>query len=403
MPARRKMPLELADTAAARRRALTVVTTMAPSSGLHDEALRRGWRLLSLPLLNLVLPAGVEPRGALVDVLPDDKVILPLRRRGCPMVRLGNLPHPQDGQVPAVLPDLAAEGRLAARHFAERRFRDVGYVGSIPWSDARTFYEAFRDAAENLGMTCHLCRFGARPGEARAAWMARKRRAVTAWLREAPRPLGLLARGPPLAATYSLWAAEAGYRVPEDVAVLSRGGAPEICGACLPTLSSIDPDGPGRLRIACDLLARMMKGERPPERPILVPPRGITERESTNLIAVPDQRVAAALRYLWAHLDKDTSVNNVADAVGTSRRTLERTFRLHLGRSIVTELRRKRVEELCRLLRTTDLTLAELAPVVGFRNQPHLHTTFRRALGMTPRQYRMRNGPNAERGTRNAE
>jgi hypothetical protein len=33
--------------------------------------------------------------------------------------------------------DLAAAGRMAAEHFAERGFRHVGYRGCIPWSDSQ--------------------------------------------------------------------------------------------------------------------------------------------------------------------------------------------------------------------------------------------------------------------------
>ncbi len=373
---------------AAQRRAATVAITIRPNSTLQAEALARGWRLLALQLFDHVLPAGVKPRGALADLLPDDPVVRRLRRMGCAVVRLGKLPHPYDDRVPAVLPDVAAEGRLAAEHFAERGFRHVGYVGSDPWSDARTLFESFHDRAAELGMECHLLRFAHMADTSRSSRALRKEREFKAWLREIPKPLAILAPGASFAAKYGFWATEAGYSFPGDIAVLSRGGG-ELCGACLPTLSSIDQDEEGRMRIACDLLDRMMAGERAPAQPILVPPKGITERESTNLLAVPDLRVAQALRYIWDHLARNLSVGEVAGAAGMSRRHLERAFRRQLGRGINAELHRKRLESFARLLRETRHSIAELAPQAGFHNLDHLYRSFRAVHRMTPRQYRL--------------
>jgi len=37
---------------------------------------------------------------------------------------------------------------------------------------------------------------------------------------------------------------------------------------------------------------------------------------------------------------------------------------------------------------STDLPIAELAPMVGFRAQENLRRSFRKAYGMSPREYR---------------
>ena len=127
----------------------------------------------------------------------------------------------------------------------------------------------------------------------------------------------------------------------------------------------------------------------------MIAPRHVVERESTNVLATPDPKVAAALRYMWDHLDLDLSVDAIAHEVGVSRRTLECAFRKHLRRGINAELRRKRLEVFRELLISSDTPIADLAPMVGFRTMVHLQRSFRRAYGMSPRQFRAREDTSA--------
>ena len=108
------------------------------------------------------------------------------------------------------------------------------------------------------------------------------------------------------------------------------------------------------------------------------------------MLATPDRKVAAALRYMWDHLDLDLSVEQIVAEVGLSRRQLTRRFRNALGRTFTEELLRKRLEEAKHLLRSTDLPIADLAPLVGFHSTTYLHRTFRKAFSLTPAQYRRR-------------
>jgi transcriptional regulator GlxA family with amidase domain len=98
--------------------------------------------------------------------------------------------------------------------------------------------------------------------------------------------------------------------------------------------------------------------------------------------------VAAALRYIWDWLHYDLSVDQIADEVGLSASQLQRRFQKALGRSVVQELLRKRLDEARHLLRTTDLSIADIAPKLGFHSDSYLYRSFRSAYGMTPAQYR---------------
>lgn len=95
----------------------------AAGHAIAEQADAFGWDLLDLRFTLGSLPADRPTAGALLGCLPTDPLAQHLRKIACPAVRLGRLPHPRDALPPAVLPDPSAIGRLAAEHFAERRFR----------------------------------------------------------------------------------------------------------------------------------------------------------------------------------------------------------------------------------------------------------------------------------------
>jgi transcriptional regulator GlxA family with amidase domain len=95
---------------------------------------------------------------------------------------------------------------------------------------------------------------------------------------------------------------------------------------------------------------------------------------------------------MWDNLARDLSAEDVAHQMGLSHRQLTRRFRQALGRGINAEMRRKRLEEVARLLRSTKRTVADVASATGFHSSDYLHRTFRRAFHTTPRRYRVRAG-----------
>jgi LacI family transcriptional regulator len=363
----------------------------AAGHAIAEQAREFGWDLLDLRFTHGSLPEDRPLSGALIDSLPTDPLAKRLRKMGCPAVRLGRLPHPKDDLLPAVLPDTLAIGRLAADHFAERQFRHMAYIGRTIWSMSQSMYEAFRDRAEELGSTCHLLRLESGPKERGAARYDRRAREVGEWLRTRPKPLGLLSFSDSEAASICTMCRRAGLSVPEDVAVLGLGNALLDCEMAPVELSSIDPARDEWGKQAAQLLQSLMQGTPAPPAPILIPPHGVVARLSTDVLAVADPAVARAMRFMWDHLDLNLSVDDVAADGGVPRRHLERAFRTHLGRGINAELSRKRLERCRELLTRSDLPVCDIATAIGFRSQSYLHATFRRAYGMTPREFRLRN------------
>lgn len=357
---------------------------------LVEIARARGWRLLDLTYRAGTLPAGVTPSGAILGELPSGKLTRQLLKRGCPVVRLGTLPHPKDNLVPAVMHDMPAAGRLAAEYLAERGFRHLGYVGHKPWSAKRPLYEGFEKGAAECGCECHLLQLEGVSGLTEVQKYRQRRALVANWLKTVPKPLAILAFVDGWAATLCSMFSDVGVVVPEEVAVLGYGNIVSACECVLPTLSSIAFDDEKRVRVAAELLETLMAGETVAECTVQIPPQGVVTRESTDVLATPDREVAAAIRYVWEQYARDLTLDEIARAVALPRRTLTRRFQQAVGRSVIEELHRKRLVEARRRLRETSLSIADIAAQVGFHSADYLHRLFKGEFDMTPRQYRLR-------------
>ena len=138
------------------------------------------------------------------------------------------------------------------------------------------------------------------------------------------------------------------------------------------------------------MLDRLMAGERPAERRLLVPPAGVVPRRSSDLPALLDPDVAAAVRYISLHVRDDLQVADVVREVSVSRRSLEQRFLRALGRTPAAEIRRAQVEVAKQILSQTDEPMAAVARAAGFRDAKQLGATFREQAGVTPTAYRRR-------------
>jgi LacI family transcriptional regulator len=353
---------------------------------------QQGWQVLDLRFFGRKMPIGRVPDGVFTDLPETDDKVAALQAFGCPIVRLGGLLKLSGNRLPSVVQDRAMAGRMAAEHFAERLFRHVGFVGFGEMEENKLMYEAMRDRAAELGCACHLHRHrGLTPAESALPTNEKtrlRRQELAQWLKDVPKPIGMLAWSDNLGGRICAAANQAGFSIPSDVAVLGYGNKVSDCECTLVPLSSIDPGFGSHATIAVQLMQELLSGVSKPLQPILVSPVGIDVRESTDALAVVDPVVSKALRYMWDHLDLDFGSDYLANVLGTSRRTLERAFRNHLGTSIRAELLRRRVDQLKVLLRTTDLPIADLAPRVGFSSAQYLSNAFRRTVGVAPNQYR---------------
>ncbi|GHG53230.1 AraC family transcriptional regulator [Streptomyces griseocarneus] len=107
-------------------------------------------------------------------------------------------------------------------------------------------------------------------------------------------------------------------------------------------------------------------------------------------LARTDPTVGAFERWVREHLEQPLRIADVARALGTGERTLQRAVDRVLGVSPLRFAQRIRLEQAVQLLRTTTLPTDVVARRVGYENVTTLTTLLRERLDTTPGRLRRR-------------
>jgi LacI family transcriptional regulator len=290
--------------------------------------------------------------------------------------------------LPSLRTDTRLMGQVAFEHFQSRGFDNFAFFGypNSRLSDRRE--KMFRAAVEAAGYVCQTyVRSIAPKGERTADWEA-EQSSVARWLESLPKPVGIFClddfRGRHAAAACR----HAKLSIPEEVAIVGINNDIMVCELNNPPLSSLDLRGEQIGFEAAKLLAALMDGAPPPKAPIELPPGTVIVRQSSDIMAVPDGSVAAALRYIHDHIEQPLYVDEIARAAGTSRRLLERKFRRELDSTINKEIVKVRLQRVRHLLTNTDKPIPEVAAATGFIYVQQLNQLFKRVTGYTPTAFR---------------
>jgi LacI family transcriptional regulator len=276
--------------------------------------------------------------------------------------------------------------RLAADHLLERQLLQFAYVGRNDrgWSGRRE--KAFRSYLGERHFDVHTYKAPKlrkdRVWEKEQAFLAR-------WLSALPRPIGVFAcdddRGREVLEACKL----ADLRVPEDVAVVGVDNDQVFCELADPPLSSVALNAETAGYRAAALLDAMMHGRERKRRQIVVEALGVVTRRSTDIVAVDDDEITNALRFIRRQHGCNISVDRVAAEVGLSRRSLEKRFREVTGRTILEAVQLTRLERAKRLLRETTYPISKVAELAGFGSAGYFIQFFQKQVGKTPRKYRV--------------
>lgn len=304
-----------------------------------------------------------------------------------PLVDLDESPKYE--RVSKVRTDNVALGVMAGEYLLDRGFRSYGAVGCTGHSWARERTAGFVEAVR-LGNK-EVTTLDLEQDEERSDDMGV--RAIAEWLSGLPKPVGVMACDDRRASRVLEAARLAGHMVPEEVAVLGMGNDIARCELAPLPLSSADP---GAFLVgyrAAEHLARRLAERSTSPSDIRVEPAGIVTRRSTDVLAIPDRAVVAALRYIAEHACEGMTVSEVLPHASVSRAQLEKKFRQYLGRTPQAEIRRVQIARIRQLLAESDLPLKSIAELTGFDYMEYMCVAFRRLTGETPTAFRKRHQP----------
>ena len=290
--------------------------------------------------------------------------------------------------IPNITGDYYAQGKMAARFYLERGFKNFGFFGfkDVCWSDER--YEGFRREIEAAGYGNNFYSYTLQ--DINKLWFYEKDQ-LDSWLHAIPKPIGIMAcddnQGSHLVAACNI----KGIKIPSEVSVLGVDNDETLCSMVVSPLSSIQVDiEDGGYRAAQLIERRVMNPDLPLEDVVLHPVK-IVGRLSTAAYATNDTQIQKAVQYIHQNYTKKISVKDVMGEVALSRRLLERRFKEVTGQTLYQHISDLRIKRFAELLVDTDEQVISIALSLGESDTKSISRRFKQIFGCSPSEYREKN------------
>ena len=292
------------------------------------------------------------------------------------------LPPPDNPNIAVLRNDELAIGRAAAKLLRSKgSFRTYAFMPP----EERAYWSVLRER----GFRLELGKSKIIPIKFRMSETQ-----LGAWLKSLPRPAAIFASYDMVAAKVIEACRAEKLRVPEQIAVVGVDNDEVVCNAMRPTLSSVHPNHVELARRAAAELDRLMHGRRmSAQNPILIPPIGVVERDSTRTVPPAGFIIREGLAFIRKNACMGIDVKDVARHLGVSESLARLRFRTVHGRSMRDEILDARTLAAERLLRDTKDSLVYIARETGFASACHLSHHFKKRHGMSPEAWRKKLEP----------
>jgi len=381
-----------------------IALTLSPEDLMRMQSLTRGVRSVAQShpeiLLDDFYPYSLLWDGSYRDVRRSHRyqgqiagvnrtVIERMRRVRIPLVMVENASLLLNR--PWVGPDYARIARQAVQHFLQRQYRRLLFFHSEdPFQPESGL---MRDAAlREAGRAAEIDWFSRGPRMEKSERFHTKDQIgdLAERLSRMPPPVGVFACDD-LHAWRALMACEqAGLSVPHQVGILGVGNNTFLCESTRPALSSVAIQYERIGATAMTLLLDWLRdGTQPPLR-TWMQASFLEVRESTAVVRPGDSPVNRAVDHMRDHLHEPLDLDGIAQAIGTSRRSLIRHFKRDLDRTPGEVLRSLRIETAVHQLKSTNTPIAAIAAECGFSDQSHLTKRIKDVMGATPLELRRR-------------
>jgi LacI family transcriptional regulator len=317
--------------------------------------------------------------------ITDERMVQAVRATRMPVVDLG-------GRLPNLgFPVLCVHNRLIAKlgseHLLSRGFKHFGWYG-MPQGEHVHMDERCDWFVKQIKQAGHQCDvFKASPQQQHLPW-EQQQEEIIRWVNHLRKPAGVMCCNDDRAQQLLNACLLHGVPVPEEVAVIGVDNDPFLCNLTTPPLSSIDVNPRQIGWEAAALLDRLMDGQKAPKVPIEVEPGAVFTRQSSDILAIEDRDIAWVVRFIREKACEGIGVEEVLQAYPIARSTLQRKMKQFLGRTLIEEMLRVRIERARILLAETDDSLDVIARKTGFSSGKYFGDVFYREAGVRPGAYR---------------
>ena len=287
--------------------------------------------------------------------------------------------------IPNVTADYLGTGKMVARFFLERGFRNFGFFGfnDVCWSDERC--EGFRREIETAGYGDSF--YAYRMQEIHMVWYYQRNR-LREWLRSLPKPIAIMACDDNQGTNLIEACHGLGIKIPSEVSVIGVDNDESLCSLGSTTLSSVQIDIEEGGRETAALVERLVADPGAPAEDVVLKPVKIVGRMSSAAFATADQQILKALLFIHRSALKKISVSDVMAEAALSRRLLERRFKSVTGKTLYEYITDQKLRHFAEQLEETDEQVINIALSMGENDTKSISRRFKQLYGCTPVEWR---------------
>jgi len=287
--------------------------------------------------------------------------------------------------IPNITADYIGTGRMAARFYIERGFRNFGFFGfnNVCWSDERC--EGFRKEVEEAGFGGNFYNYNLQDID--RLWYY-ERDKLREWLRTIPKPIGIMACDDNQGNNLIEACHAAGVGIPSEVSVMGVDDDELLCSLSSTTLSSIHVDIEEGGWKTAELIERMVNFPGAPVEDVVLKPMKIVGRISTAAYATDDPNIQTAVQFIHRNYQKKISVKDVTAEVPLSRRLLERRFKAVTGQTLYQYITDLKIKHFAELLQNSGEQVISIALSLGENDSKSISRRFKQIYGCSPQEWR---------------
>lgn len=367
-------------------------------AGITDYIRDKGhWQLIVWPESSKESLSFLKQRGckgAFVSTQTTTKA-KELLQIDIPIIALSTLQNVSN--LPYITANSESVARMAGEYFLRKKFKNFAFFGltQAQWSlDRMKFFSRYlaeegykvHTYEEQIPIINDFVPFT-------TLWInitpSTGQEKLMEWLGQLPKPVAILASCDLFACHLINIANEAKLNVPDEVAILGVNDDRALCNICDPPMSSIALNFKKAGYESAKLLDRIISGQQAMEgQCIEIQPTHIEGRGSTDIFAIDDSEIIQVLKYIKQNSNKPLQVDEIANHVYISKRSLQLRFRKAMGRSIHDQIVQAHFELAKALLIETNLSIDEIASRSGFLYTSNMRRAFKQIAGMLPQKYR---------------
>lgn len=114
----------------------------------------------------------------------------------------------------------------------------------------------------------------------------------------------------------------------------------------------------------------------------------IYQREKHDTVGEQNRHVTKVVRYMYRHIYENLTLKQIAEEFDLSKSYLNAIFQKYTRHSPMDFFIHLKMKEACKILRSTDLYIYEVAQKLGYTDQYYFSRIFRKVVGISPNEYR---------------